>query len=208
MIGSMMKRIVTLLNLMLFMYSTGISAHEAMFALYADPSASSCQAILPELTMIDLSLFYVRGDGPAMGPTNEFRIQKSNDDIQIGWPAWSEELGLVAVFGSLESGITVAYNMGEQDRCREEDYVFLAIIPITNISDPDTFTISIVDRPRGKVLQPTISITLCEEPYPIYEVLGGTFVFNGTCASPENPFQDPTPVQSSTWGAIKGLYKD
>jgi hypothetical protein len=43
--------------------------------------------------------------------------------------------------------------------------------------------------------------------YPEHEVIGGTFVFNGTCDSPENPFQSPTGIESSSWGAIKNLFK-
>lgn len=183
-----------------------IKAHEGMLALYADPSPTSCQAILPELTMINLSLFYIRGDGPYMGIACEFRLVKSSDEIQISTPVFDESLGTVGYFGSLESGIMIAFHMGENGWCFEEDYVFLGTIPIANISDPDTFTVSVVDAPRG-IQEPRIAITLCLEGSPAHTVIGGTFVFNGTCQSPENPFQTPTTVQSSTWGAIRGLFR-
>jgi len=180
-------------------------AHEGMIALYADPSPESCQAILPELTMIDLSLFYIRGDGPVMANACEFRLLKSNDNILISSPEFDESLGLVWCIGFLESGISICYHLGE-DWCFEEEYSFLGTIPVMNISDPDTFTVSVVGYPGGGG-GTGLAINTCAQGFPLHLVIGGTFVFNGTCESPENPFQDPTPIQSSTWGAIKGLFK-
>ena len=202
-----MKRTVAIFFIGIFLYSTGISAHEGMIALYADPDASSCEAVLPELYVIDLSLFYIRGDGPRIGKAVEFRLLKSNDDFQLAGPIWAEEHGYVMTIGNLESGITIAYHAGTGFWCFEDEaHAFLGTVQVFNISDPDTFTVSVVEHPMEGVLEPWIGIVECEPMYPKHEVIGGTFVFNGSCNSPQDPFGNAMSTQSSTWGAIKGLF--
>jgi len=161
-------------------------AHEGMIALYDDISASRCQAILPELTVKSLFLFYIRGDGPQLGQCCEFRLIKSVENIQFGMPIWNESHGFVSTLGDLESGITICYGAGDV-WCGEGDITFLGTIPVANISDPDTFTVTVAEHP-ALAPEPGIHIVICDPENPIHEVIGGTFVFNGTCESPENPF--------------------
>ena len=182
-------------------------AHEGMIALYADQTASSCQVDLPEFQLINLSLFYIRGDGPRFGKVCEFRLLKSTDGIQFGSPIWGPEHGTVLTIGNLETGIAIGYHAGEGWCPPDEDTFFMGTIPVMNISDPDTFTVSVV-----KTLEcaPTCGIftVSCVDGLIIYELIGGTFVFNGTCNSPEDPFGTSLGVESSSWGAIKKIYSE
>lgn len=189
---------------------TEIEAHEGMITLFSDRTASNCDADLPELQVYMASLFYIRGDGPEFAACCEFRLLKSSEGIIIGNLIFDPEHGTIISMGSLETGYTVAYHAGEQWWCEiGKDVIFLGTLPVYNIADPDSFCISVVGHPRGKNDDPAISVSSCAPgTILIYQVSGGTFVFNGECYSPENPFGNPVSVESSSWGAIKKLYND
>jgi hypothetical protein len=52
-----------------------------------------------------------------------------------------------------------------------------------------------------------VIVTLCKPDYPLYHATGGTFVFNGQCKCPEDPFGAIVAVAQSSWGSIKSLYR-
>jgi len=72
-----------------------------------------------------------------------------------------------------------------------------------NFSESGQFTVKVVDSPRYD----GVIVTLCTPDYPLYHVIGGTFVFNGHCKCPEDPFGAITAVAQSSWGGIKSLYR-
>ena len=76
-----------------------------------------------------------------------------------------------------------------------------------NLSDPDKFTVSVVQTTECALVC-GIFIARCGDGHHKVNVIGGTFVFNGDCDNPDNPFGIPVGVESSSWGAIKNLYKD
>ena len=205
----MKKTVIIILSvLVVTIVATAARAHEGMIALYADETPSSCQAILPELQIIDLSLFYIRGDGPRFGKGCEFRLSKSSSGILLSSPVFSPSHGTVLTLGGLESGIAITYHGGEPNWCAADNDVFLlGTFPVLNLSDPDTFTVSVV---QTTLCAPKCGIFIlrCSGTDRKYNVIGGTFIFNGDCNSPENPFGSPVGVESSSWGAIKSLYKD
>ena len=80
----------------------------------------------------------------------------------------------------------------------------LGTIPVMNIADPDTFTVKVVPDPAT---QPqAILIVECNSSHSLYVVSGGTFVFNGECATPNDPY-GALAAKATTWGAIKELYR-
>jgi hypothetical protein len=191
-----MKRTFVLLTLLLVLAS-GAHAHEGMLALFTNENASDCDANLAPFEVMDVHLFYVRGDGPEMGGAFEFRIAASSDFIEFGVPTWHPSVEMHAL-GSLEEGIAVAAShwLGV-----DLYSVYLGTIPVINTGEEGEVTVSIVDHP-GSIPEPGIFITLTDHNRSKHRVHGGVFVFNGTCVS---PLAGPTATESSTWGAIKSM---
>ena len=190
-----MKRTCVLFTL-LVMLAAGAHAHDGMLALFTDAGVSDCDADLAPFEAMDVHLFYVRGDGPEMSGAFEFKLEASSAFIAFGMPTWHPAVEM-GTLGSLEQGISVAAS-----RWLGVDLyvVYLGAIPVINTGEEDEFTVSIVEHPGST--PPGIYITLTDFNRSMYSVLGGTFVFNGTCSS---PLGEPTATKSSTWGAIKGM---
>jgi hypothetical protein len=96
--------------------------------------------------------------------------------------------------GDVESGIALAFS-----QCLGQDQPVAYIGSVTifyNDLTPVTFNIRVVEPPGA--VPPGIAITECDPLNPIVNVLGGWFVFNGSC----NPGVEP-----KSWGAIKDLYR-
>jgi hypothetical protein len=196
-----MKRLLSIMVLALFIPAAGASACDGMLALFADPSGGSCDAQIGFCDPVPLYLLYVRGTGPAMGPAAAFRLLKSTSDVMFLEPEWS---GDHLTWGSLESGMDLAFNTGTPGWCSGDAAVsYVGTIPVLNLGDPDTFTVRVVDQPYYS----GVVIVLCEPGFPKHWVTGGTFVFNGECYSPEDPFAENVAVEPSSWGAIKSLYR-
>ena len=195
-----------LLAALTLLAASPLAGHEGMIAFFSDQSASSCQVILPEYGVIKLPLFYIRGDGPRFGQVCKFRVLRSSTGMELGYPEFSEEHGLVSTLGNLETGITIGYHFGyEWCAPEDEDAFYLCTIPIFNLSDPDTFTVTVAENIDGSPACHTLTVVPCEDLENPHEVIGGTFVFNGDCHSPEEPFALPTAAERSSWGAIKEL---
>lgn len=188
------------LFVLLVVLAVGAHAHDGMIALFTDESVSDCDADLGAFEMIDVHLFYIRGDGPEMGGAFELRITKSSPLVGLGPPTWHPEVGM-ATIGSIENGISVAaggfIGVGL-------DVVYLGTLPVINGGLEGTFTISVVEHPDASPA-PGIYITLTDFSRSMHPVLGGTFVFNGTCGSPLDAPASPTATKQATWGAIKSM---
>lgn len=174
------------------------SAHQGMLALFADTNNHECHTALAGGQIGNLYLMYVRGDGPRLGPAYEFKLLRSTSGAVFLSPTWPSNI--VLTLGYLEMGISLT----AADCFPDLDYVPLGTIPLMNISDPDTFTVKVVPDP-GQVYH-VIAILKCDAGRTLCAVLGGTFVFNGGCYSPEDPY-GVVATKPTTWGAVKDLYR-
>jgi hypothetical protein len=196
-----MKVFSALLFLMMFI-AAGAQSHEGMIALYADEAATDCDAVILPTQTVNLYLFYVRGDGPDMGNAYEFKLAKSSEGAVFGQfvlPANTIHIGQV------EEGISVAF-VGSGNVGEGLDLLFLGTIPVTDISETGPFTVSVVEDPHARGGAGVFITLYVPLVHPMYRVIGGTFVFNGSCSSPENP-AEITATTPSNWGAIKSLYR-
>lgn len=166
------------------------AAHDGALSLYTNQTITDCD--LPSALFLTdtIRLYYVRGSGPDMGNAAEFRIEKSSLSVFFApSPTWSNLI--VATLGDIENGISITaagcLGVGEA-------VVYLGEIYVLNGGEFGTFTVKVVNHPVSL----GILITRCEPLQPIHPVLGGTFIFNGTC----NPA-----VEETSWGAIKSLYR-
>ena len=179
--------------------AAGANAHQGMLALFADTNNHECHTALGVGQIGNLYLMYVRGDGPRLGPAYEFKLLKSTTDAVFLSPIWPSNI--ILTLGYIEMGISLT----AADCFPDLDYVPLGTIPIMNISDPDTFTVKVVPDPTENPPR-VIAILKCDRYFTFYPVLGGMFVFNAGCFSPEDPF-GVVATKSTTWGAIKDLYR-
>jgi hypothetical protein len=110
-------------------------------------------------------------------------------------PAWSPRI--TSVVGDIQTGISLM-----SDICigMNETLVTLGRVHVFFFADPwnsdplKTFYMSVEPHPSSG----TISIRECDPQGTIVPVLGGVFVFNGSCN---------VGVKTSSWGAIKSLYQ-
>ena len=186
-----MKRLSLIIAFLLIVSST-LFAHNGALSLYLDETLAQCSANIGPFGTVNLQLLYVKDQGPYLGNAVEFRIMKTNGSEAIFQaPTWNPQI--VITTGSIENGISLsaADCMG-----LNSDVTYIGTIPVMDISDNDTFIVRVVDDPTAVV--PGIYILKCDEAHTKVPVLGGWFVFNGSC----NPA-----VESKSWGAIKSIYK-
>jgi hypothetical protein len=129
-----------------------------------------------------------------LGPGVEFRMTISDDMAFITGVEWSASFN--NSLGDIESGIAL---VGSACFSATDPVIYLGevYIMLDYVVPAPTFTANIVDHPDASP-SPGIWITTCVTPgYPMARVLGGTFVFNGSC----NPG-----VEAKSWGAIKSLF--
>lgn len=201
--GGIVKRVI-FSSILVALLSAGACAHEGMIALYSEMDHVACASPLPKCQIIPLYLFYDRGEGPRVANAFSFRIAKSSADILFMEPQWAGENFFQ--YGSLSSGVSVLIHAGEADGCAEDrQTIYMARLDVLNVADQDTFTMSVLDNPNE--MTPGIYALRCLPSYPYYPALGGTFVFNGRCHSPEDPFADGVAVATTTWGAMKSLFR-
>jgi hypothetical protein len=199
--GGIMKRALSLMALGLFAAVAGANACDGMLSLFSDQAGGSCDAVIGYCEPVPLYLLYVRGTGPEIAGGVAFRLLKSTTGVMFLEPQWS---GDNLSFGSLESGIDVVFNAEAGGWCSGSASVaYVGTIPVINFSDPDTFAVSVVDQP----FYSGVVVIECLPGNPQYHVRGGTFIFNGECRSPEDPFGEHVAVAASSWGAIKSLYR-
>lgn len=198
-----MKRVL-FSSILVALLSAGVCAHEGMIALYSEMDHVACASPLPKCQIIPLYLFYEVGEGPEVTSVWSFRIRKSSADILFMEPEWATPNFFQ--IGSLQDGVAIMLHTGEGGWCSEnEQTIYLGTLDVLNVADPDTFTMSILENPNE--MPPGIWALECLPSYPYHAVLGGTFVFNGKCHSPDDPFADGVAVTPATWGAMKSLFR-
>ena len=180
----------------------GASAHDGMIALFADMEATDCDASISKCHAVPLYLMYVRGSGPEIAQCVEFKLLKSTEGAEFLDPVWA---GNSLTIGTIETGISICIHVGDSWCSGSESVSYIGTISAVNFSDPDTFSVSVVANPKTQ--PPAINVAECQPGFPIHEVIGGTFIFNGRCHSPENPFAWNVAVRATTWGALKNLYQ-
>ncbi len=197
--GSMKRLLFSSALLALLVCSA--SAHQGMLALFADPLGGSCNANIGACEPVPIYLVYIRGSGPEISNGMSFRLVKSTTGAAFLEPQWPGEH---IAYGGLETGIDVVVRAGEGWCLGDNDMAYMGTISVINYADPDTFTVRVAENP----FYSNIVVTLCQPSYPQYDrVKGGTFVFNGKCHSPEDPFGENVAVENLTWGSIKELFR-
>jgi hypothetical protein len=181
--------------------AAGASAHNGMLALFSGSEHIDCFKAIGTYQTAPIQLWYARGDGPYLGQGVEFKLLKSSPAAVFFAPTWAPAILTDIIMGTIETGISLI----SQTCFPAGDYIYIGTIPVFNISDPDTFTVKVVPDPQ-QVPEHAIVIALCLPYAPLYVVQGGTFVFNGGCYSPLDPF-GTVAVKETTWGAIKELYR-
>ncbi len=169
-------------------------AHNGALSLYTDATIQVCNSDIGSFETDTIRMYYVRGTGVDLGKALEFRLEASTADALFLGTEWSSQV--VLTFGDILSGIAVT---GSQCLGTNESVVYIGAIFVmyTGFSfPPETFTVMVKENPTAQ--PPAINITECDPDNTIRAVLGGTFVFNGSC----NPG-----VKETSWGAIKSLYK-
>ncbi len=170
-------------------------AHNGALSLYLNASATEigpCSAPTTDYGSLDISLYYIRDNGPDLGKAVEFRLEFSPPLGIVQTEVWNS--GFTVFLGSLDTGkaATASNCLGTN-----ESVVYLATFNILDLgSAGGVYTCTVKENPTSQ--PPGINITACDPNNTMYQVLGGTFIFNGSC----NPG-----VEASSWGAIKDLYR-
>ena len=186
-------RTLTLSLLFLALLAPAVYGHNGALSLYTSNSLGDCDRTSTIFMTDTMQFFYVRGSGPDMGNAAAFSLALSSTNVFFAPPpVWSNLI--TVTLGDVESGISIT---GSGCLGVGEPVVYLGMVFVTNGFETAEFTVKVVNHPTADPF-PGIWITLCEAGQPMYQVLGGTFVFNGTC----NPA-----VEQSSWGAIKSLYR-
>jgi hypothetical protein len=147
-----------------------------------------------------------------MGNAYEFRLVKSSDDVLFAGLTYAPPSQPGTTIGNLDDGIAIIRNAGTKtvDLCEEPvDVIYLAVIGIFNNADADTFTVTVKGfySPSYSTIEPRITGCYTSGVPPVYDISGGSFVFNGGCYHPLDPL-GLVGTESSSWGAIKSIYRD
>lgn len=187
-----MKRLALSALLVIMLFGSAL-AHNGAISLYImDQTVMICNKDIGFLETATISVYYVQDLGYALGNAVEFRLISSNPSALFVAVTWVPEI--TVTMGDVDNGISLT---GASCLGLGQSVVHLGDVDVFLADDqPTTFTARVVDHPG--VLPPGIHITRCNPEQTQVTVLGGTFVFNGSC----NPG-----VQPKTWSAIKELYR-
>jgi hypothetical protein len=194
-----MKRMLSIMILVLIFAGSALAC-DGILSLFADQKADKCSATLPCCQSVPMYLMYVRGTGPAIANGMAFKLEKSSSGAAFLEPQWP---GNFLQFGSLQDGIDVVVRADEGWCSGTETVSYMGTIPVVNFSESGQFTVKVVASPRYD----GVVVILCQPGYPLYNVTGGAFVFNGKCKCPEDPYGEITAVQQTSWGSIRSLYR-
>jgi hypothetical protein len=183
--------------LLVMVFCGSAFAHNGALSLYTDETIQVCSKAIGPTETSTISMFYVRDLGVNLGNAVEFRLTVSDPRGIFVNTVWSPMITLT--LGTIESGISLT---GSQCLGGTENVTFIGSIDIfwADFTLPvPMFTVNVVADPGADI--PGIYVLQCTPPpqnQPRVAVLGGVFVFNGSC--------DPG-VQPTSWGAIKELYR-
>jgi hypothetical protein len=170
-------------------------AHNGALSLYLNASAGEigpCSSPISDYGSVDINMYYIRDNGPDLGKAIEFRLEFSPGIGMVLNTVWNT--GFTVWMGNLTDGqaATASQCLGAN-----EAVVYLATFTVMDLgSGGSPFTCAIKENPTSQ--PPAINITICDPAETMAQVLGGVFVFNGSC----NPG-----VSETSWGAIKELYR-
>lgn len=194
--GDVMKKLAMSALFVVLLCGSAV-AHNGALSLYTDQTIQVCSGPIGSFEIDTIGLYYVRDNGPDLGNAVEFKLEFSIVDALLLGTEWNSQFSVF--LGDVLAGISATAT-----NCigASEPIVYIASFQIMYsgfVFPPETFTARIVPDPSPLPENPAVlAITACLPGNPIYEVLGGTFVFNGSC----NPG-----VTESSWGAIKELYR-
>jgi hypothetical protein len=188
----MKKLALSALFVMLF-FGTAL-AHNGAISLYTSETISTCSMPITPLGTDTIRVYYVKDQGVILGFAVQFRMLASNDFAIFTGATWTPQVQVI--LGDLDNGIALAANqcLGSSANVA---YIGRVYVFWSDFSTPvPKFSVSIVAHPEAQ--PPGIYITQCNAQQTKWAVLGGTFVFNGSC----NPGIEP-----KSWGAIKDLFR-
>ena len=188
-----MKKLAMSALFVMLLFGSAV-AHNGALSLYTDASITVCNMNIGSFETDTIRMYYVRGSGVDLGQACEFSLAASTADALFLGTEWNSQI--VLTFGDILTGISLT---GSQCLGANESVVYIGAIYVMYTGfafPPETFTVMVKEHPTTQ--PPAINITQCIPGNPIVSVLGGTFVFNGSC----NPG-----VKETSWGAIKSLYK-
>jgi hypothetical protein len=186
-----MKRLVMFFSLLMVLGVAAL-AHEGAVCLYKDVALSACSATIMPMGTVDIALLYIKGDGVDMGAAAQFRIILTTSGATISNVIWNPYITLFE--GTPPGNVSIA---GQTNFGCGLDIVWLGTLTVWNLMDSDTFYVKVVDNP-DVFWGPGIYITDCEPEKNEIKVIGGTFVFNGSCN---------VAIEPKSWGAIKSMYR-
>ncbi|MGD1049021.1 MAG: hypothetical protein ABR899_09780 [Candidatus Krumholzibacteriaceae bacterium] len=179
--------------LLVMAFSGSAFAHNGALSLYTDQTISICDMTMGALETHTINMYYVKDQGVNLGNAVEFRLTASDPRAIFTNEAWNPLITLA--LGTVDGGISLTAS-----NCLggTENVTFIGGIDVfwADVSTPPTFTVNVV--PDQTADPPGIYVLQCNGQQTRVSVLGGTFVFNGSC----NPG-----VQPKSWGAIKDLYR-
>jgi hypothetical protein len=188
----MKKLAMSALFVILLVGSAG--AHNGALSLYTDATITVCSRSIASFETDTIRMYYVRSNGPDLGNAVEFRLEASTIDALFLGTEWNSQI--TVTLGDIQNGISLTAS-----QCLGADasivYIGSIFVMYTGfVFPPETFTVMVKENPTAQ--PPAVNITICDPYQTVQAVLGGTFVFNGSC----NPG-----VRETSWGAIKELYK-
>ena len=180
--------------LLVMVFCGSAFAHNGALSLYTDETITICNKTIGPLETATINMYYVKDLGSTLGNAVEFRLTTSDPRGIFTNTVWNASI--TVVLGTIDSGISLT---GSQCLGGTDNVTFIGAIDIfwADFATPvPTFTVNVVADPNS---QPAgIWALVCDAQQTRVPVLGGTFVFNGSC----NPG-----VQPKSWGAIKDLYR-
>ena len=193
-----MKRVL-LVGLMLLMAAPVLARNGAISLFTGSAGSFDCDMLLGAFQTGTIHIYWIKGEGPDLGNTAEFKLQKTSAQLTVLAPTWDARF--TTVIGTLEGGISVGSNdcvgVGET-------YVHIGQFNLMNLGEPDTAWLKVMPDPNA--LEPGyVYITLCDLQKTTYAVEGGWFLIDSSASEP-NPTCS-TAVIPRSWGAIKSLYR-
>jgi hypothetical protein len=188
-----MKKLAMSALFVMLLFGSAV-AHNGALSLYTDASITVCNMNIGSFETDTIRMYYVRGTGVDLGKACEFSLAASTADALFLGTEWNSQI--VITFGDILTGISLT---GSQCLGSDASVVYIGAIYVMYIGfafPPETFTVMVKEHQTTQ--PPAINITECDPENTVRAVIGGTFVFNGSC----NPG-----VKETSWGAIKSLYK-
>ena len=193
-----MKR-SSLIALLLITLTTGAATHEGKIGLYTDLSAMDIDLTFVPFLSYDITILYLRSDaGPDGITAAQFKLLLPPSGLALQNFVPSPEVSVT--MGNIVVGISMAFSSCTGSGI---DFLFLGTVTVVSFID-EVMYLMIVTAEDINPTNPPISVrvTICDEDRTKMAVLGGWFCSPNGCSS-----GPPPGTESSSWGAIKGMYR-